>query len=153
MTISPARRSAFEILRRVETDDAYASVLLASLDNQMSESDRALTHELVMGVLRRRMWLDRTLEHFAHRTVAKLDLAVRLALEIALYQLRFLTRIPASAAVNESVNLVRAASVKSAASFVNAVLRSATRETDNDQVAAIDSPLEKLAIETSHPRW
>ena len=153
MAISAARRSAFEILRRVEEESAFAAVLLASLDEQTREDDRALTHELVMGVLRRRMWLDRVIEHFAKRPVEKLDLAVRLALEIALYQLRFLTRVPQSAAVNESVNLVRAASVKSAASFVNAVLRSATREPDYDPVAAIAEQFEKLAIETSHPRW
>jgi 16S rRNA (cytosine967-C5)-methyltransferase len=67
-----------------------------------------LTHELVLGVLRRRLWLDHTIEHFAGRRLAKLDLAVVLALRIGLYQLRFLSRIPPSAAVNESVNLVRA---------------------------------------------
>src|SRR5438067_8577338 len=153
MTISPARRSAFEILRRVETESAYASVLLASLDDRMREADRALCHEVVMGALRRRLWLDRTLEHFANRPIEKLDLAVRLALETALYQLRFLTRIPPSAAVNESVNLVRAAGVKSAASFVNAVLRRATREPDFDPTNLIDDRFEKLAIQTSHPRW
>lgn len=152
MTISPARRSAFEILRRVEIEDAFASVLLASLDDSMSDPDRALRHELVMGVLRRRMWLDRAIEHFAKRPIEKLDLAVRLALEIALYQLRFLTRIPRSAAVNESVNLVRAARVKSAAGFVNAVLRSAAREPDFDPTSGIDNRFEKLAIQSSHPR-
>jgi 16S rRNA (cytosine967-C5)-methyltransferase len=153
MTISPARRSAFEILRRVETETAYASVLLAALDERMRDLDRALCHELVMGVLRRRMWLDRMIGHFGNRPVERLDLAVRLALEIALYQLRFLTRIPPSAAVNESVNLTRAAGVRSAASFVNAVLRHATREADYDPTATIDDQLEKLSIATSHPRW
>ena len=153
MTISPARRSAFETLRRVEIEDAFASVLLASLDKRMLDADRALCHELVMGVLRRRMWLDRTIEYFADRPVQKLDLAVRLALELALYQLRFLTRIPPSAAVNESVNLARAARVKSAAGFVNAVLRRAVREPDFDPTNSIDDRFEKLSIQTSHPHW
>lgn len=153
MTISPARRSAFEILRRVEIEDAFASVILASLDERMLDADRALCHELVMGVLRRRLWLDRTIEYFADRPVEKLDLAVRLALELALYQLRFLTRIPASAAVNESVNVARAARVKSAAGFVNAVLRRAVREPDFDPTISIDDRLERVAIQTSHPRW
>ena len=130
MTISPARSSAFEILRRVESEAAYASVLLAGLDSGISENDRALCHELVLGVLRRRLWLDTCIEHFGNRAIKGLDLAVRLSLEIGLYQLRFLSRIPASAAVNESVNLVRARGVKSAAGFVNAVLRRATRETN-----------------------
>jgi 16S rRNA (cytosine967-C5)-methyltransferase len=153
MTVSPARRSAFEILRRVEAEAAFASVLLAALDTNMREDDRALSHELVLGVLRQRLWLDRTLEHFANRRIEDLDLAVRLALELGLYQLRFLSRIPPSAAVNESVNLVRAARLKSAASFVNAVLRSATREPDYDPSAAVNDPIERLSIETSHPLW
>lgn len=153
MTVAPARRSAFEILRRVETESAYASVLLAALDAGMREDDRALCHELVLGVLRRKLWLDKTVEHFGERKIGKLDLAVRLALEVGLYQLRFLTRVPASAAVNESVNFVRASRVKSAAGFVNAVLRRATREPDYDPVAAIVDPIQKLSIETSHPSW
>lgn len=153
MTVAPARRSAFEILRRVETESAYAALLLAALDSGMREDDRALCHELVLGVLRRKLWLDKAIEHFGERKIEKLDLAVRLALEVGLYQLRFLTRIPASAAVNESVNLVRASRVKSAAGFVNAVLRRATREPDYDPTATITDSITKLSIETSHPAW
>lgn len=153
MTVSPARRSAFEILRRVESETAYASVLLAGMDPGMREDDRALCHELVLGVLRRRLWLDRSIEHFAKRAIESLDLPVRLGLELGLYQLRFLSRIPPSAAVNESVNLIRAARVKSAAGFVNAVLRRATREPDYDPVANVSNPIERVAIQTSHPRW
>jgi 16S rRNA (cytosine967-C5)-methyltransferase len=153
MKVSPARRTAFEILRRVEEEGAYSSALLASTDDELDPKDRALTHELVLGVLRNQLWLDRTIEHFASRKVEKLDLPVALALRLAVYQLRFLTRIPQSAAVNESVNLVRAARLKSASTFVNAVLRSATRDLEYDPAANIDNELERLAIETSHPRW
>jgi len=153
MAVSPARRSAFEILRRVETESAFASVLLAALDPKMREADRALCHEIVLGVLRRRLWLQRVIEQFGNRPIEKLDVPVRLALEIGLYQLRFLTRIPPPAAVNESVNLVRSSRVKSAAGFVNAVLRRAVREPEYDPIATIDDPIEKLSIETSHPRW
>lgn len=153
MEISPARRAAFEILRRVEGEGAYSSALLARTDDRFRASDRSLCHELVLGVLRRRLWLDRSLEHFANRSVENFDLPVALALRLGLYQLRFLTRIPPSAAVNESVNLVRAARLKSAASFVNAVLRRATREPDYDPAATADNELDKVAIETSHPLW
>ena len=153
MIVSVARRSAFEILRRVETESAFASVLLATLDANMREDDRALCHELVLGVLRRRLWLDRTIEHFADRSFGKLDLSVRLALELGLYQLRFLTRIPAPAAVNESVNLVRSSREKSAAGFVNAVLRGATRDADYDPTSRGNDEVQKLSIETSHPAW
>lgn len=153
MKVSPARRAAFEILRRVEDEGAYSSALLAATDDDLSPKDRGLTHELVLGVLRNRLWLDRTIEHFASREVEKLDLPVALALRLGVYQLRFLTRIPQSAAVNESVNLVRAARLKSASSFVNAVLRSVTRDREYDPTAKVEDELERLAIETSHPRW
>src|SRR5262245_22643147 len=153
MPISPARRAAFEILRRVEDENAYSSALLASAKEDLYSKDRALCHELVRGVLRQRLWLDRCVEHFGQRRIEKLDLPVVLALRLGLYQLRFLTRIPQSAAVNESVNLVRAARLRSAASFVNAVLRRATREPDFDPAAALTDKIEKLAVKTSHPPW
>lgn len=153
MQVSPARRAAFEILRRVELEDAYASSLLVAMAEELRADDRALCHELVLGVLRRRLWLDSTLQHFANRQIDSLDLPVKLALRIGLYQLRFLERIPPSAAVNESVNLARTARVKSAAGFINAVLRRAAREPDYDPAAEVADPIEKLAIETSHPQW
>src|SRR5207253_8450015 len=95
----------------------------------------------------------RALEHFANREVTRIDLLGRVALRLGLYQLRFLSRIPASAAVNESVNLVRLAGLKSAGSFANAVLRRATREPEYDPIARVTDPIEELALETSHPAW
>jgi len=153
MQVSPARRAAFEILRRVDAEGAYSSSLLAQSDDRLRANDRALAHELVLGVLRQQLWLDRSLEHFANRKIADLDLPVVIALRIGLYQLRFLTRVPASAAINESVNLVKVARVKSAASFVNAVLRRATREPIYDPAAGAADETERIAIETSHPCW
>ncbi|MBC7930047.1 MAG: 16S rRNA (cytosine(967)-C(5))-methyltransferase RsmB [Rubrivivax sp.] len=152
-TVSPARRAAFEVLRRVEEEGAFAATLLAGLADELSADDRALCYELVLGVLRWQLWLDRLLEHFAERKSEKLDAPVRRALRLGLYQLRFLERIPASAAVNESVNLAHAARVRSAAPFVNAVLRRATREPDYDPAAEIADPLEKIAVAASHPAW
>ena len=150
--VSPARRAAFDVLRRVH-DGAFSSVLLAAEEPKLRPADRALTHELVLGVLRWQLWLDKIIEHFSKRSVDSLDPPVRISLHLGLYQLRFLSRIPASAAVNESVNLVRAAKLSSAAAFVNAVLRHAIREADYDPASDAQGPLEKLAIETSHPVW
>lgn len=149
--VSPARRAAFEILREVEAG-AFSSILLAAYEPQLKPADRALTHQLVLGVLRWQLWLDKLIEHYSKRAVANLDLPVRLALRLGLYQLRFLTRVPAAAAVNESVQLVRSARVSSAAAFVNAVLRRAIREADFDP-ADLSDPLERLAVQTSHPVW
>ena len=150
--MTPARLVAFEILRRVDAG-SYASVLLADREADLEPRDRALCHELVMGVLRWQLWLDHVIEHFANRKVSGLDLPVKIALRIGLYQLRFLSRIPPSAAVNESVNLVRMARLRSAEGFVNAVLRRSTREPEYDPAAKLSDPIERLSVETSHPRW
>jgi 16S rRNA (cytosine967-C5)-methyltransferase len=80
-------------------------------------------------------------------------LAVLQSLRLGLYQLRFLTRIPESAAVNESVNLVYRARVSSAAGFVNATLRRAVREKDFDPTANVKNDVERIALQTSHPVW
>jgi 16S rRNA (cytosine967-C5)-methyltransferase len=149
---SPARRAAFEILRRV-AGGAFSSVLLAAEEPNLKPADRALCHELVLGVLRWQLFLDKIVEHSSKRSVESLDLPVRIALRLGLYQLRFLTRIPAAAAVNESVTLVRSAKLSSAAAFVNAVLRRAIREADYDPASEVADPLEQIAIATSHPVW
>ena len=156
--VSPARRAAFEVLRRVEEEGAFAAPLLANLPESLSPEDRGLAYELTLGVLRRQFWLDRVVEHFSERRAGKLDVPVRLALRLGLFQLRFLARVPAHAAVNESVQLAHARGFRSAAPFVNAVLRRATREPDYDPAAAVQDPLERAAVETSHPpklirRW
>jgi 16S rRNA (cytosine967-C5)-methyltransferase len=151
--VAPARRAAFEILRRVEEEGAFASILLAASVEELSAQDRALSYELVLGALRWQLWLDRLIEHYALRSAESLDAPVRRALRLGLYQLRFLSRVPARASVNESVNLMRLSKVRSAASFVNAVLRRATREPDYNPAAAITDAVERLAVETSHPVW
>ena len=150
--ISPARLAAFKILKQVETG-AFSSILLAAEEPHLQPADRALCHELVLGVLRRQLTLDKILEHFSKRAIESLDQGVRIALRLGLYQLRYLSRIPASAAVNESVSLVRAARLSSATAFVNAVLRRAIREAEYDPVAEASDSVERIAIETSHPVW
>jgi len=149
--VSPARSAAFEILRRVE-DGAFSSILLASL-RDLQPVDRTLTHELVLGVLRYQLYLDSLIQRFSNRKLEKLDRGVVIALRLALYQLRFLDRIPDSAAVNESVNLVRRAKLRSAEGFVNAILRRATREPDYDPAHDTTDAIERLSILNSHPQW
>jgi len=151
-SVSRARLAAFDILRKVG-DGAFSSVVLATEEDDLKPVDRALCHELVLGVLRWQLQLDRIIEHYANRRIDDLDLAVRLALRLGLYQLRFLSRVPPSAAVNESVNLIAHAGVRSAQGLVNAVLRRATREPDYDAAADTSDAIERIAIETSHPVW
>ena len=150
--ISRARLAAFKILQHVETG-AFSSVLLAAEEPKLPPADRALCHELVLGVLRWQLLLDKIVEHFSQRPVERLDAGVRIALRLGIYQLRYLTRIPASAAVDESVSLVRAARLSSATSFVNALLRRAIREADYDPVTELSDRAQKVAVRTSHPVW
>jgi 16S rRNA (cytosine967-C5)-methyltransferase len=157
MPVTRARLLAFDILRRVEDEGAYASNLLAS-DSlaDLEREDRSLVQTLVLGVLRWRRQLDFLIEHYSRRRIAALDPAVVLALRLGLYQLRFLERVPAHAAINESVNLTRKHKVASASSFVNGILRSAQRQLNNSLHELVPDGLghiEKLSIETSHPSW
>src|SRR5918911_4688363 len=145
--VSPARLAALSILRRVEEEEAFASVLLASATEHLRTDDRALCYELVQGVLRWQLWLDALIKNFSGRAAEKLDAPVRLALRLGLYQLRKLSRVPARAAVNESVNLVRLSRLRSAEGFVNAVLRRAAREPDFDPAAQTGDPVTRASIE------
>lgn len=152
--VSPARQAAFDILSNVEKEAAYASVRIAGLyESDLSREDRALAQEVVLGVLRWKMLLDYLIELYSDRTVDRLDLPVVIALRIGLYQLRYLSRVPQSAAVNESVNLVKRARVASAAPFVNAILRKAARRTHEAAGREVADPLERASIELSHPQW
>jgi 16S rRNA (cytosine967-C5)-methyltransferase len=146
--ISPARRAAFDVLLRIERDRAFSSVLLPRYEDRLSQADRALCHELVLGVLRRAMFLDRLIE--TADKGKKLDLEVRIALRLGLFQLLYLARIPAHAAVNDSVNLVVRAKKSSARGFVNAILRKAN---ELPSTLSFSSEIDRISVETSHPAW
>src|SRR5579863_1109611 len=157
MPISVARGITYEVLYRVEAEGAYASdVLHAELGASVKPADAALATELTMGVLRWRRLLDFLLERQLKKTVDKLDLSVAIALRTGAYQLRFLEKIPARAAVNESVELVKRARKTSAASLVNAVLRRLADEAKRPAAEFIPAGVaaaERLGILHSHPTW
>lgn len=147
------RHIAFGILNRVEGTDAYADILLDAELGTLAEIDRALATEITYGVLRWRMRLDHIIDTFSSIKAKKLEHRVLTALRIGLYQLFFLTRIPASAAVNESVNLVRQQGKKTAG-FVNAILRNADRDRARALSAGLDGDAtRRISIEYSHPEW
>jgi 16S rRNA (cytosine967-C5)-methyltransferase len=155
--VSAARAAAFDILLRVERESSYASELLHSQTyDKLTPADHALTMELVMGVLRWRSLLDSVIAKSSAQPLSKLDIEILTALRLAVYQLLRLSRIPARAAINESVELVKRARKRSAAPFVNAVLR---------KIVSYDPPGEDIphALDTSsattfaesaaHPMW
>ena len=155
---SIARSVAFEILLRVEREDSYAAELLHSASlAKLSSRDHGLATELVMGVLRWQSWLDQRLADPSSQKLDRLDDEVFAALRLGAYQLHFLSRVPARAAIFESVELVKAARKRSAASFVNAVLRKiAQTSTEAEDVfakIAESSNSDMLAQNAAHPSW
>jgi 16S rRNA (cytosine967-C5)-methyltransferase len=160
MPVSPARAAAFDILFRVERESSYASELLHSPTHaDLSTPDHALATELVMGVLRWRSRLDADIATASSQPLSKLDLEILIALRLALYQFLWLDRIPQRAALHESVELVKRARKRSAAPFVNAVLRKLSATPRNRALAEteISSPeivsSATLARTFAHPQW
>src|ERR671934_1894964 len=122
MSVSPARRAAFETLLRVFEEDAYADRAFPAAAAGLDPRDRALAQRLAYGTIQRVRTLDHGIETLGRRPVRKLDPPVRAALRLGAYQLAF-SEVAAHAAVNESVELVRAAGLHRAVAFTNAVLR------------------------------
>jgi 16S rRNA (cytosine967-C5)-methyltransferase len=143
--ISPARMVAFRTLLRVETQAAYAVELLnADPATRLSSVDHGLAQEIVYGCLRRQGELDWLIHRYSRKDPARLDTEVRVALQMGIYQIRVLTRVPARAAVDQSVELTRKSGKRSAAGLVNAVLR---KVKPND-----DFPMPDVA-RLSTPAW
>ena len=123
MSVAPARRAAYGVVRRVFEDDAYADRALAAAVAGLDARDRALAQRIAYGTVQRVRTLDHAIEALGRRPVRKLDAPVRAALRIGAYQLGYLDSVPAHAAANESVELVRAAGLERAVAFTNAVMR------------------------------
>ncbi len=153
--IAPARVAAFHILQRVQTTAAHSDDLLHTpAVHLLSPEDRNLTHTLVMGVLRWQLYLDAVLRPMLQRPDAEGHPAALLALRMGLFQLLFLDRIPAHAALNESVELARANGAAHAAGMVNALLRRALRERPDPAAPKRTSLAVALTpAEQAHPEW
>lgn len=152
MMIAPARAAAYQALRLVMTAD-LGDTLARTRDPLADPRDRALATELVTGTLRWRGAIDHQLARTSGTALDRLDPEVLDAMRLAAYQLLYLARVPASAAVNDSVNLVKAARLKSAAPFVNAVLRRLARERKNLSWPPPERVVEYLSVVHSHPEW
>jgi 16S rRNA (cytosine967-C5)-methyltransferase len=151
MPASPARVAAFKILLRVERESSYAVELLhSSLLDDLSPADRNLVMELVMGVLRWRSALDAMIAHFSFTPFRKLDVEVLTALRIGAYQFAFLTRVPAHAVVNETVELVKQSKKASAAGLANAVMRKIQAQARSGKRIGSQGTLAEVF---SHPQW
>jgi 16S rRNA (cytosine967-C5)-methyltransferase len=148
------RDIAFDVLRRVETTGAFANLLLDSRlrGAGLSAADRSLATELTYGVLRWRGKLDWILTQVVDRPLARLHPVVLALLRLGIYQVCCLDRVPAFAAVDETVSLARRAGAARSAGFVNAVLR-ATARRDFPEPDEAAEPLRYWSTVGSHPAW
>jgi len=152
----PARLAAYDVLKAVREDDAYANLVLPRLmrDRGLDGRDAALATELAYGTLRAQGQLDAVLQACVDRPLDRVDGPVRDVLRLGAYQL-LRTRIPTHAAVSATVDLARTVLTAGPAGFVNAVLRKVSQRDLAgwlDELAPSD-PVEQVALATSHPRW
>lgn len=151
--IAPARIAAYETVLAVAAGRADLPAALAhARRNLRDDRDRALAGEIATGSLRWQGAFDHVIEQFARRAPARLDPEILAILRTGIFQLLHLDRVPAAAVVDDAVNLARKAGKKSAAGFVNALLRRVSRE--RAHLPLPDTPpLDLLSITLSHPRW
>ena len=145
--IAPARRAAFEVVRRVFEEEAYADRALAAAVEGLDDRDRSLAQFLAYGTVQRCRTLDFGIEQLGKRPVRKLDPPVRTALRLGAFQIAF-TDLPEHAIANDSVELVRAARRERAVPFTNAVMRRLAQGFRGLVASLPDGP-----VKESYPDW
>ncbi|MDX2025202.1 RsmB/NOP family class I SAM-dependent RNA methyltransferase [Microcella sp.] len=157
-TTATPRQVAFDVLRAVADDDAYANLLLPTRLRRarLVGADAAFATELTYGTLRRRGHYDRIIARAAGRSVEAIDAVALDLLRLGAHQLLGMST-PAHAAVSETVELTRRARAARTTGFVNAVLRTISRDDDLTWTArlldGVTDPDERAAIEHAHPAW
>jgi 16S rRNA (cytosine967-C5)-methyltransferase len=147
MTVSAARRAAYEVLLRVFEHEAYADRAFRTAAQGLDDRERAFAQRLAYGAVQRVRTLDHAIETLGKRPVRKLDPPVRAALRLGAYQLGYTDTAP-HAAANESVELVRRARLERAVPFTNAVMRRLAAGMRGLLDTLPDGPLKE-----SYPDW
>jgi 16S rRNA (cytosine967-C5)-methyltransferase len=145
--IAPARLAAYEVVRRVFEEDAYADRAFSTAASGLDDRDRALAQRIAYGTVQRVRTIDFGIERLARRPVAKLDAPVRTALRIAGYQLAWMD-LPAHAVADDAVELVRAARRERAVPFTNAVVRRLA-----ERLRGLVASLPEGPLKHSYPDW
>ena len=149
--ISPARKAAFQVLLVIEQGHSHADDLLrSSAVDALSAPDRHLATALVLGVVRWQIRLDHELQALLKRPDAKLDAQILIALRMGAFQILHMDRIPARAAIDESVELAKQAGHRFASGMVNAVLR---KLAGVPQAEFSEGNGQQLALAEAHPAW
>ena len=148
-----AREAAYEVVRRVFEEGAYADRAFRSAASRLNPRDRAFAMQLAYGTVQRVRTLDHAIETLARRRIATLDAPVRTALRLAAYQLAYMGAVPAHAAANESVELVRRAGLERAVPFANAVVRKLATGIVALVAALPEETPAEAALRHSYPDW
>ena len=152
------RAIAFELLRRVDEDDSYANLLLPKLlsDANVDSRDAGFIQELAFGALRNKLLYEKIIGLSSAREIRTIDPHAIIVLLLGAHQILGM-RVPVHAAINESVNLAKQKASKSAAGFVNAVLRRVSEKSREQWITKVlesaESVDEELCLAHSHPLW
>lgn len=156
MKVDLPRETALKILYEVNKSGAYSNIALSKKleDNKLSNLDKAFITELVYGTLKWKLSIDYIIERFSSVKIKKLSPWILNILRLGVYQLIYMSKIPESAACNESVNLARRYGHSASSRYVNAVLRNIARSKDNIEYPDKNKDLSAyLSIKYSHPEW
>ncbi len=147
-----SRQCAFDILLKIHTESAYSNIALdhALESEKLSATDKSFVSALVYGAVERAITLDYQLALYLTKPIEKMKAEVLIALRLGAYQILFMDKVPHSAAVNESVKLVKANGFFSASGMVNAVLRKVSK---NGFVLPDKKGLYYYSIKYSCPKW
>lgn len=150
-----AREGALKVLYEIEVKEAYSNLALNKElnENSYQQVEKGFMTELVYGVLENLIYIDYVIQQFSSIKLKKIHPMALNLLRLGVYQILFLDRIPASAAVNESVNLSKKY-VKRSSGFINGILRNIIRNPEKIKVPdQKQDPIAYLSIQYSHPRW
>jgi 16S rRNA (cytosine967-C5)-methyltransferase len=156
ISITNPRQVALNALRDIDRKQAYTDIALDRVLGQanLSSVDRGLVSELVYGVVRRQRSLDALIDLLGKKKARQQPPDLRLILHLGLYQLRYLSQIPESAAVNTTVELAKTNGLSKLSGVVNGLLREYIRQAvDSDPLVLPENPVERLGIFHSFPNW
>ncbi len=146
------RKTAVDALLSVGENYGYSNIVLANIfaKNNIKDTDKPFITALFYGVLDRKITLDYAISQFVKKPLSKIAPITVTALRIAAYQIMFMDKVPNSAAVNESVNIVKNSKEKYNTAFVNAVLRNFIRR---GVTLPEDKSVKSLSVKYSCPEW
>ncbi|WP_127534150.1 16S rRNA (cytosine(967)-C(5))-methyltransferase RsmB [Paenibacillus kobensis] len=155
-----AREVALDVLVKVEKENAFSNLALSGAlqHAELSRQDAGLATELVYGTIQRKLSIDHALSELAAKGLAKLEPWVLQLLRLSAYQLLFLDRVPAHAAVNEAVAIAKRRGHAGISGMVNGMLRNLLRRKDELAPEAAASqpgiaPARRIALRHSYPEW